>query len=351
MRNHRIYMTVALVFAGVVSTLGSGGGGGSGGSFDPYGGPYPPMPIRRPSPDFTIANAQAIAATVVRNANQTLNFAATIGAQISPSLPSAPDLFSSHSKFELFATVAATGEPVTGTCGTGGTVTVTGYPENDPASLSVEDAFDLTFTDCDDGDGYSIDGSFSLIVVQLNGDLRTDVFKIDYDLQSVDVEINFDDDTKIVSRDSSRMELIWDSIEFPVTVFSARPYVLHLTSETDVYSLFNVGVHSQTVSADSSDTTTLVDIGETKLSSHSFFDLVDYKNTVPQVNYKTIFPLRFIDGQDPESGEILISQVQRDGTIRIVIESSASVRLDIDKNGDGNIDDTQFTTWTALQSI
>jgi hypothetical protein len=37
------------------------------------------------------------------------------------------------------------------------------------------------------------------------------------------------------------------------------------------------------------------------------------------------------------------------GTVRIVIESSTSVRLKIDADSDGVVDDYQYTTWAALQ--
>jgi hypothetical protein len=217
-------------------------------------------------------------------------------------------------------------------------VTVSGYPENDPVSLSEQDAFDLVFNACDDGDGYALDGSFSAIVDQLVGDSRTDVFNLVYELSSVTVAVTFDDDTHTTSN-GLRIRLTWDSIEFPVTVLSLDPYELQLTSQTDVYYLLR-GVHSQTVSADSSVTTKLVEIGTAKLDSRSNDGAVIY--------YKTTVPLQATDGQDVESGEILVSQLFRNETIRIVIESSTSVRLDIDFDGDGFIDDSQYTTWIAL---
>ena len=67
------------------------------------------------------------------------------------------------------------------------------------------------------------------------------------------------------------------------------------------------------------------------------------------ISYEIIVPLQAPDGQDPESGEILISGGDENGTIRIVIESSATVRLEVDLDGDGIVDDTQYTTWAALQ--
>jgi hypothetical protein len=134
-----------------------GGGGGFGfpgdggiGTFEP-----PPPP---PGVDITSANAQDVAATAVQDADQVFDFAATIGGQIFPSLPAVPDLLSSNSKFELFATTAATGGLATDTCTLSGTVTVSGHPGNDPVSLSERDVSDLVFNTCDDGDGYTVDG-------------------------------------------------------------------------------------------------------------------------------------------------------------------------------------------------
>lgn len=338
MRILRVYVTFALVVAGVVSTVGSGGGSGGGFGFPDAGdiGTFEPPP---PPPEIiTIANAQDVAATVVQDAEQAFDFGATIGGQIFPSLPSAPDVLSSNSKFELFATVAATGEPVTDTCGVSGTVTVSGYPGNDPVSLSDKDAFDLVFDVCDDGDGYTLDGSFSVIANQLIGDPRTDVFGLNYEMRFVTLAVAYDDGTHTASYGST-FSLTWDSLGFPVATLSLTPSVLELTSQTDVYSLLS-GVHSQTVSADISVTTTLVEVGEAQLGSRS---------SGGYFVYETIVPLQAPDGQDAESGEILVSQLFGNGTIRIVIESSASVRVEIDLDGDSVVDDTQYTTWAALR--
>ena len=48
------------------------------------------------------------------------------------------------------------------------------------------------------------------------------------------------------------------------------------------------------------------------------------------LDYETIVPLQAADNQDPEMGEILVTG---SGTVRIVIGSSASVRLEIDVDG------------------
>ena len=334
MRTLRGFVAFAVVVVGVVSTVGSGGGSG----YDVNGPTGPPSIQPPPAVDITTANAQDVAATVVQDVDQVFDFAGTIGGQIFPSLPSAPDLLSSNSKFELFETAVATGAPATGACAVSGAVTVSGDPGNNPVSLSVQDAFHLVFDTCDDGDGYSLDGSFSAIVTQLGGDPRTDVFGLSYDVQTVTVTVAFDDDTQMTASGCC-FSLTWDSLGFPVTVLSLSPYAVVLSTQADEYSLFG-GVYSRTVNADISVSTTLAEVGEATLQSHASLD--------GYVKYETVVPLQAPDGQDPASGEILISETAANGTIRIVIESSASVRLDIDADGDGTVDDTQYTTWAAL---
>jgi hypothetical protein len=94
---------------------------------------------------------------------------------------------------------------------------------------------------------------------------------------------------------------------------------------------------SLTLNADTLPITTLKEASNSRMKS----DLLgDY------LYYETIMPLQGVDNQNPGSGEILISG---NGTVRIVIESSRSVRLEIDTDSDGVVDDYQYTTWAALQ--
>ena len=111
---------------------------------------------------------------------------------------------------------------------------------------------------------------------------------------------------------------------------------LQLSAEVDVYS-WSFGVQSQTVNAGISLTTTLADAHVSNMKSALLGG---------NLAYDTIVPLQAADGQDPESGEILISG---NGTVHIVIESSTLVRIDIDSDGDGIVEDIQYTTWAALQ--
>jgi len=197
---------------------------------------------------------------------------------------------------------------------------------------------DLLFDACDDGEGYTLDGSFSLSVRGLDGDPRTDVFRLRYELRDMALTVTSGVDNDIALSAPYHFYLDWDSIDFPVVVLTASPN-LKLGSQVDDYSWNLGGGHSLTVNADISIPATL---GE----AHSLM-----KSAVlgGYISYEVIDPLQAPAGQDPESGEILVSGGTGNGTVRIVIESITSVRLDIDPDGDGTVEDIQYTTWTALK--
>jgi len=329
----RVMLACVLVVTGVVSTVGSGGGGSGNFAGDlTYPLPNPPLISWA---DITAANAQTVSATVVHAADHVFDLATTMGGQLFPSIPAAPDLLSSHSKFGLFETVVVTGEPVTDACAVSGTVTVSGAPANNPVTMSVGDVFDLTFDACNDGDGYTIDGSFSLKVMELVGDPRTDVFRLRYML---DMSLTVASGVDSYAASGGGFSLAWDSLAFPVIVLTpASGSPLQLSDEADVYSWsFGVG-QSLTLNADTSPITTLEEAHVVNMTS-------DFLGST--LAYDTIVPLQAAEDQYPESGEILISG---NGTVRIVIESSSTVRLEIDSDGDGIVDDTQYTTWATLR--
>jgi hypothetical protein len=345
MRIFRVLLAFSLVVIGVASTVGSGGGGGGSSDWDKV--KFSPGCCSVPGPtadlDITIANAQDVSATVVRVITQVFDVAAKIGGQIFPSPPSAADLLSSSSRFELIATVAESGIDAADACAVSGTVTVSGSPwENDPEpmALSVGDTFNLVLDTCDDGDGYILDGSFSLNVRGLDGDTRTDVFRLGYELLNLTLTVTSGVDNDVALSDPYRFFLEWNSLDFPVVVLTASSGSLQLSSQEDDLLLGGVD-HSLTVNADVANPAT-----QKEASSY----LIESAVLGGHISYEVIDPLQAPDGQDPESGEILISGGVGNGTIHIVIESSASVRLEIDVDGDGNVDDYQYTTWVALQS-
>jgi hypothetical protein len=334
MRILRILVAFVLVVSGVVSTVGSGGGGGGDDvDWSPLLNLVPGSPPT--SVDITTANAQDVSATVVQAIDQVFDLAAKTGGQIFPSSPAASNLLSGHSKFALLETVVTTGESLTDACAVSGTVTVSGDPMNDPVTMSMEDRFNLVFDACDDGDGYTLDGSFSLKVMELYGDLRTEVFRLRYLLLDIGLTVASGADSYTAS--ANGFSLAWDSRAFPMIILTPSPFSLQTNSQDDVYSWPYGESSSLTVNADISPITTLREARAIRMKSDFPGDNLDYE---------TIVPLQATDNQDPESGEILVTG---SGTVRIVIVSGASVRLEIDVDCDGTVDDYQYTTWPALR--
>jgi hypothetical protein len=340
MRIIRICVACVLVVAGVVSTVGSGGGGG-GSIGDSY---YPDLPdtkdFFRPSVDITIANAQDVSATVVRAENMLQNAVSIIAGQLFPHPPSAQDPLPGLSKYNYIYSAdifLPPSGPRTNTCYGSGAVTVAGYPDNDPGSFSVEEEYDLTFDACDDGYGTTIDGGFSLKVVEVLGDPRTDVYRIAYTLSNMDLTIITGVESYLVS--GSYFSLTLDSLTFPNIALLLSPISLQLHPSNDAYS-WSFGRHALTMNADVLPSAIVAEVENTYMRSARLDGSVTYETTIP---------LHSLDDQVPDSGEILVSRGSATGTIRIVIESSTSVRLEIDVDGDGIVDGYQYTTWAALQ--
>jgi hypothetical protein len=63
---------------------------------------------------------------------------------------------------------------------------------------------------------------------------------------------------------------------------------------------------------------------------------------------KTLQPLVFAGGTDPESGSIIVTGVNSSVTITAL--DGDTVRLDLSANGDGTITDSKTMTWAQLKS-
>jgi hypothetical protein len=342
----RIFIAFALLVAGVISTVGSGGGGSGGGSglgpinLDITG------PLPEPEPVITVENAQEVAAWVVQAIDQLLDVSVKISGQIFPDPPSAPSLLSSNSKYELIAT--ATDVVVVEPCAVDGTVAVMGNSDNEPAYLSQGDGFTIIFYECNDGDGLILDGRFnSVLVSELEGDPRSDVFRLRYKFLSMTLTITSINYNYQMSSSMQKLIFEWDSLSFPEIVLATTPGNLILNSYADNYHNHAIwesdpGEHSLTFNADTSIPAKQIDARITVMGNGD--------NHNRDVVYEVIFPLQVPNGQELESGEIQISDIESGNkTIRIVTESSTSVRLEVDSNGDGIVDDYQYTTWTMLK--
>ncbi len=91
------------------------------------------------------------------------------------------------------------------------------------------------FDTCDDGDGYTLDGSFTLSVSEQDGDPRTDVFRLSYKFLGMTLTVASAMDNYVVSSYGNTFLLGLDSLAFPVVVLTVAPGNMSLGSQADDY--------------------------------------------------------------------------------------------------------------------
>jgi hypothetical protein len=336
---------------GLLGLVGCGGGGGGGGNsaagrvgadlgrslVNPDLPPEAP-PAARPLVNISVANAFNVAGTVLQASNHLSELTLVLAAQLIPPLPSAPDTFGSNSKVALMELADITGSPAAGNCLAGGSVTVAdGHfvgTGNHPAGIAEGNLYDLTFVECDDGDGFSLNGTLSIQIQALTGDLRSDVFELGYFANDIDLTISSGSDSHEVRSD---FRFDFNSLSFPALALTNRPWAV-LATQTDSYewSFGGQALHSVAGGVSSIVAT------EDKRSSISSELLGGY------LQYETLTPLQGAQDQPPVTGEVLVVDEGDGGTVRIVVESETQVRLETDADGNGIIDDVRFTTWGQL---
>lgn len=221
--------------------------------------------------------------------------------------------------------------PIAVDCPGGGTVTVT-TTLADPNTLTVGDQITADFDNCDEGDGYVLDGQMNLTVAAIQGDIMTDVFLLGLDLAMIDMAITEGAETVVVD---ASITLTLDTLGFPVIVETLEGSELSLASGSETVSFTNFE-HVFQVDIGAVPETIVVTVGG-RMDSAQLGGAIDYATTAA---------LQAFGDDYPYTGGILISG--DNSSVRIVITDSNSVRLEIDTNADGVIDHYIDTTFAAL---
>ncbi|MEJ2274324.1 MAG: hypothetical protein P8Y01_07085 [Woeseiaceae bacterium] len=325
-KNWRGLAIAALFTVGLVTTIASGGGGSGGG-----GGNQPPS--AGPTLPVTAANGLEISSALVVTIGMTFDIGDITGGGIPiQAADMLIDIASTKSDEAGRISLAATEAPGINQCANSGTVDIT-YTLANPNSVTVGDRIIAVFDNCDDNEGYVIDGTVDLTVSAVEGDILTDVFLLGFDVVMAGVSI--DDGTDVVTSDGF-FTMTFDNLEFPVLglnlagdelVFGTGGETLTLTN-FDHDLRIGFGVYPGTLTAQASGT----------LDSTSLGGSVDYATPVE---------IAAMGDLDPYGGEILITGAN-DSTVRIVIVDSSHVTLEVDSNGDGTVDDYIDTNWSEL---
>lgn len=325
-RHFRTLAVAALVAVGIASTLATGGGGDS--NIAP---PPPSMTLI----DITADNAVDVSTLVIEAIDLTFDVGDITGGEVTPGVSSAPPPMIAPDKslgglaMKPFTDDA---EEIQG-CLNGGTVDITASLAN-PLRLTVGDTIRAVFDNCDEGDGYVLNGQVDIEVIETGGDFLTEFFLLGLDVVLTDIEIIDDMET---STADGGFTLTLDALDWPTVSQTIEGAELVFGAAGDTITLMAFR-HFLQVDGSMTPEAVLVTV-EGRVDSSGLGGAVDYETPVP---------VRVSGDADPDTGEILVTG--NDGSnVRIVFNDPTSITLEVDENGDGVIDEYIDTTWAELQ--
>ena len=319
----RGFAIAALFAAGIASTIATGGGG-NGGTVTP---PPPPMLA------ITVDNAHDVASTLIISLGLSFDVGDITGGELEgQGIADVPQLLKLMRVDDLVSKPVANGAAKAEACLNGGTVDVTAVLV-DPNTFTVGDQINAVFVNCDDGDGYVINGTVEMTVAAVQGDPGTGVFLIGLDVIMTGIEITEGDETVAIDGDFT---LTLDTLEAPTIIQTIEGTELTFASGPEIVTFSNFDHFIQV------DTDVIPEQVFIRVSGRLFSQLLG-----GQVDYDTELVIQAVGDNDPFSGEIMIVGANN-SSVRLVINDSTSITLQVDENGDGVIDQFIDTNFAAL---
>ena len=323
----RVFAIAAVLAVGITTTIATGGGGSGGGATPPP--PPPPPSTVEPTLLITAENGSDVAEAVVTAVGLSFDIGditdGNLAAQPVDTRPLARVVAGSRKSSPPVVQQAPEN------CANGGTVDLSVTQAN-INTISAGDRIVAVFTDCDDGLGYVISGTLDITIVDVQGDVLTEVFLLGLEILLTDVVITEGASTMQAQGD---VILTLDSLEFPTMRMSLSGDELQLGSNGEVATLTGFDHFMQ---LDAGPPEALVANVLGRLAASTLGGSVDYDTTVA---------VEAVGNGNPYVGEILISGAD-DSTVRIVIVDVSNVRLEIDEDGDSTVDAFVDTNWDAL---
>jgi hypothetical protein len=325
-RWYRLWAVPMLAAAGILTVIvsGCGGGGGGGNGDDGTGDTGPTLAI-------TVDNGEAVSTTVLTG--MMAMFEVTEGAGGPILEPTAGGVSVLRKVGRMPGTVFQV--PVEGTesCDVTGTVSLSGNLA-DPTTLTEGDTITAVFDNCDDGDGFVIDGRIAMTVAAVDGSVFGDVFLLTLDMVMSDLTVTSEGES--VSADGD-LAYTLDALDFPEVAMLLAGEELSVVEAGRSVTFRNF---DQTLEVNPGIVpTSYVAAANGRLRSSQLGGSVDYE-TVVRIRASG-------DDNPPNAGEMLVTGAD-DSEVRIVVVSEETVRLEIDEEGDGVVDAFIDTTWAAL---
>lgn len=216
-------------------------------------------------------------------------------------------------------------------CAVSGSLTIAGDIA-DPFTLTAGDTFAIDADACDDGLGEVLDGSMDMSVSEFSGDLflGTYLIGLDADLDALQVTTASD-----VISNTGDTSVLLDTRAAPFVTATVDGVSMTTTSNSSTETLTNYST-MQTVDAGQIPSPYTLDSSGT----------LDSSQLSGEVSYSTPVPFAGFDVDYPGSGELLVSAAN--SSVRLVALDNVNVRLDIDTDGDGTVDEVINITWQEL---
>jgi hypothetical protein len=224
--------------------------------------------------------------------------------------------------------------PITNACAVSGTLTVSGDLAS-PLTLTAGDTIRAEYEACDDGAGEIVDGRVDATIEMFSGDILSGSYDVTMQIGLTDLDVTTGNDHLLGNGDATA-----------TLDTTAAPFVS--TSVTGDSLASSTNGSSATLSAFSSEQT--VDAG--LLPAPYTLDAagtLDSSELSGVVHYST--PVTFEgDGVDfPHAGELLVTGANC--SARLVAIDNVNVKIEVDSDGDGMVDQTIDTTWAELTAL
>lgn len=216
-------------------------------------------------------------------------------------------------------------------CDVSGTITVSGNIAN-PLTLTTGDSFRIDSAACDDGFGEVVDGLLEFTVAEFTGTLDTGLYLLTLDTVMTALQVTTDTEVVTSNGDAS------------VTLDTRNsPFIAALVSGDRLSTSYNDT--AATLSEYESSQT--VDLGVAPspytLAASGTLDSTELAGVV---RYSTPVTFTGFDNGYPEAGELLVTGSA--SSLRLIALDAVNVRIEIDSDGNGSVDQIIETTWDAL---
>lgn len=327
-----MYKSAAMVLCGLLLAAVGGCAGGGGGA----SGTSAPQPVT-----ISSSNAKTIASAVLVSSLEgaDLSTYTPTGAPTSTSPKPTAQLYSKIASVKAAETTSLMEQSQAGymlaavsgstSCSAGGSVALSGGTASQ-TTLTIGDTVTLTFTDCNDGTAL-VNGELKMQVKSFSGDFVSGLYSLGVDVTVTNFSVTENGKTATANGDIS---LLADTTQSPSIHETITGNSLSVTAAgaTDTLSKYSLMLVADTVG-----NTYSIDASGT-LTSSAFDGSVSFTTQTKLVGTGTGYA---------SSGDLLITGANG-GTIHVVVLDGTNVRLEVDFNGDGQVDQVIDSTWADL---